>query len=273
MRLSFTYRIKSLAMFLAAAAAAFLVGCRRFDEPAPRPAAPAIPDMAIADLHDLCRDRTVEIDGAITIGGYVTSNDAASNFYKTFTIEDASGGAEIMAGITGLHNIYPEGYYVTVSLQGCAAAEHYGVMQIGLASASYDYYPTEYFSARALLDRHVTRCDTRHAVAPMPVAAGEMTPGMCGRLVTVGGLRCVTSERYPDMWEANADGSWGGYNFFATAAGAVVAIYTSTYADYATHTVPEGNVSLTGILQSGKVGGEEFYMIKMRDETDCTPYD
>ncbi len=273
MRSSFTYLVKSLAMLLAAAAIAVSAGCRRYGEPAPGPTAPAVPDMAIADLHDLCRDRTIEIDDEITIGGYVTSSDAASNFYKTFTIEDASGGAEIMAGITGLHNIYPEGYYVTVSLHGCAAAEHYGVMQIGLAPASYDYYPTEYFSARALLDRHVTRCDTRHAVAPMPVAAGEMTPGMCGRLVTVGGLRCVTSERYPDMWEANADGTWGGYNFFATASGAVLAVYTSAYAGYAAHTVPAGNVSLTGILQCGKIGGEEFYMIKMRDETDCTPYD
>lgn len=229
--------------------------------------------MAIADLHALCRDGTIRIDETITIGGYVTSSDEASNFYKTFTIEDASGGAEIMAGITGLHNIYPEGYYVTVSLCGCAAGEHYGVMQIGLAPESYDYYPTEYFSARAVIDRYVTRHSMRHAVAPKPLRAADLTPDMCGCLVNVGGLRCVTAESYPDVWEANTEGTWSGYNFFADGSGAVIAVYTSSYADYASHAVPVGNVSVTGITQRGKIGSREFYMIKMSDETDCTPYD
>lgn len=130
MRVSITHTVKwrALLCITAAVTAAAIVGCRKFDEPTPDPAPPAAVTMSLADLHDLCRDATLEIDEQIVVGGYVTSSDAASNFYKTFTIEDASGGAEIMAGITGLHNIYPEGYYITVSLSGCAAGEHYGVV-------------------------------------------------------------------------------------------------------------------------------------------------
>lgn len=247
-------------------------GCRKYDAPTPPPAAPAVPDMSIADLHDLCRDRTIVFDRDITIGGYVTSSDAAANFYKTFTIEDASGGAEIMAGITGLHNIYPEGYYITISLKECAAGEHYGVMQIGLAPNSYDYYPTSYFSARAVIDRYVTRCDVRRPVAPLPVTTAELTPGLCGRLVTLGGLQCVTDEQFSSVWEANTEGTWHGYNFFADAAGNTIAVYTSEYSVYASHERPDGTISLTGILQYGKIGSEEYFMIKMRDENDCTPY-
>ncbi len=275
MRVSITHTVKwrALLCITAALTAAAIVGCRKFDEPTPTPAPPAADTMSLADLHDLCRDTTLEIDEQIVVGGYVTSSDAASNFYKTFTIEDASGGAEIMAGITGLHNIYPEGYYITVSLSGCAAGEHYGVMQIGLAPESYDYYPTAYFSARAVIDRHVMRSDVRHEVAPRPVTIEEMHTDMCGCLVSAGGLRCVTSKLFQDTWEANPDGTWHGYNFFADAAGNVIAVYTSDYADYASHAVPSGYVAIKGILQRGKIGGGEYFMIKMRDETDCTPLD
>ena len=274
MRSPITHRIARHALLCAAVAAmtASVGGCRDFDDPASQPVATPVPDMAIADLHDLCRDGTIEIDRDITIGGYVTSSDAASNFYRTFTIEDASGGAEIMAGITGLHNIYPEGYYITVTLDGCAAGEHYGVMQLGLAPESYDYYPTAYFSARAVIDRHIMRSDVRRPVPPQPVTAADMTPDMCGRLVTAGGLRCVTGGQFASVWEANTEGTWHGYNFFADAAGRIVAVYTSEYAVYARHTVPDGTVAITGILQRGKVGSDEYYMIKMRDESDCTPY-
>ena len=42
------------------------------------------------------------------------------------------------------------------------------------------------------------------------------------------------------------------------------------YADYATRQIPTGEIAITGILQYGKVNGKEYYMIKMRDEKDCS---
>ena len=51
--------------------------------------------------------------------------------------------------------------------------------------------------------------------------------------------------------------------------GNTIAVYTSTYATYSSHHVPTQRVSLTGILQHGKVEGEDMYIIKMRDEKDC----
>ena len=64
----------------------------------------------------------------------------------------------------------------------------------------------------------------------------------------------------------------GVYRYY-DAAGNVIAVYTSDYADYASHAVPSGNVAIKGILQRGKIDGGEYFMIKMRDETDCTPLD
>jgi hypothetical protein len=49
-------------------------------------------------------------------------------------------------------------------------------------------------------------------------------------------------------------------------------VYTSQYADYAQKIIPSGKVSLTGILQYGKVEGQDYYIVKMRDEKDCHSY-
>lgn len=46
-------------------------------------------------------------------------------------------------------------------------------------------------------------------------------------------------------------------------------VYTSEYATYANERIPTDRVALTGILHYGKADGEDYYMIKMRDEGDC----
>ena len=78
-----------------------------------------------------------------------------------------------------------------------------------------------------------------------------------GRLVNIGGITVQNN------------GVWEGYSIFTDKNGYKIAIYTSEYADYAQNPIPTGAVSITGILQYGKVDGEELYIIKMRDEKDC----
>ena len=73
--------------------------------------------------------------------------------------------------------------------------------------------------------------------------------------------------------DSGSDAQELGEAVFTDAAGNVIAVYTSDYADYASHAVPSGYVTIKGILQRGKIGGGEYFMIKMRDETDCTPLD
>ena len=62
MRVSITHTVKwrALLCVTAAVTAAAIVGCRKFDEPTPDPAPPAAVTMSLADLHDLCRDATLE---------------------------------------------------------------------------------------------------------------------------------------------------------------------------------------------------------------------
>lgn len=251
------FHISHLFLYLLCSTICILSGCKKFDEPTQDSTVAQAGNIAIADLHAMLGGRTVIIDQDIIIGGYVTSSDKASNFHRTFMIEDASGGAEIMAGLYDLHNIYPEGYYITANLKGCAIGEQLGVMQVGMPAASYSYYPTEYFASRAVIDKYIKRYNLRRDVAPLPITIEKLTPSHCGRLVNIGGLT------------ATEQGIWNGYQIFTDDNGQNIAVYTSEYADYAQKPLPSTSVSITGILQYGKIEGEEYYIIKMRDEKDC----
>ena len=93
------FHISHLLLYLLCSTICILSGCKKFDEPTQDSTVAQAGNIAIADLHAMLGGRTVIIDRNIIIGGYVTSSDKASNFLRTFMIEDASVGAEIMAGL------------------------------------------------------------------------------------------------------------------------------------------------------------------------------
>lgn len=255
-------------IFALIAIALTAVTCKDFDIPQEQSDADLAANITIADLNQLVGDKTLTINEPLRICGIVTSSDQESNFYKTFTIEDTTAAVEVMAGIYGLHNIYPQGYFVTINLEGCGVGRHYGVLQVGLPAKAYDGYPTAYFSSRVLLDKHIFCHSESGIIAPLNVQPSQLDCSMCGKLVRIDGLK-LTTYLHPDAWEANLEGTWHGYNFFSTENDETIVVHTSDYATYARKAIPQGTLSLTGILQHGTVDGKEYYMIKMRYESDC----
>ena len=244
------------------------MGCKDYDEPNTIDNVPPSTNISIGELRNLVGDKAKHIEQELVIGGYVTSSDEVGNFYRTFTIEDYTGGVEIMAGLYDLHNLYPMGHYIIAKLQGCTVAPHYEVLQVGLAAKSYSSYPTDYFESRPMVDKYISCYDVIRHVAPSPQTISSLDKSMCGRLVTIHNLTLCTSL-HTDGWQVNNADKWSGYNFFQDNAGNQIAVYTSEYANYAEQAVPTTAVTLTGILQYGTADGEEYYMIKMRDESDC----
>lgn len=245
-----------------------VIGCNDYDIPQTEALTPPSTNISIGELSRLVASDGKQISEELIIGGYVTSSDDAGNFYRTFTIEDTSGGAEIMAGIYELHNLYPMGHYVIVKLEGAFAARHNGVLQIGLAPNSYSSYPTDYFSSRPALDKHIFCYDVVKQLSPSQQSISSLGEQMCGLLITVEGVE-LCSAFHAEGWQVNSEGTWSGYNFFRDAAGNEITVHTSEYADYAEQKVPTAQVALTGVLHRGVADGKEYYMIKMRDESDC----
>lgn len=166
------------------------------------------------------------------------------------------------AGIDHLHNDFPIGSRVTLSLRGLAVAESRGVLQAGRPPAAGSGYATDYIGSRAALGAVLVRSgEALAAPSPAPLAIPALTESRCGTLVRIDGVR-YTPE---DLSAA----TWVGYKRFTDADGNAVYTYVRRYARFADAKVPAGTVSLTGILQYD-AAGDGRYILKLRDENDCT---
>lgn len=263
-----TYKY-AIAILATIVALAYCVGCKKFDTIDNTSSTPPSNNISIEQLRSLVSDKTITIEQELVIGGFVTSCDRAGNFYRTFTFEDSTGGAEIMAGLYDLHNIFPLGYYVSVNLKDCTLSNYNGMLQIGRKAKSYSNYPTDYFYSQVLLNKHAKCYDIYQPVLPKITDIEHLTTDMCGRLVCIDNLK-LCSKLHPDAWQVNQEGKWKGYNAFCDTKGNIIAINTSEYASYAENYIPTEQISITGILQRGVFNGEECFLIKMRNEEDCS---
>lgn len=252
---------KSIRIFLAVATA-LSTGCYdRHTLPECHDAAETA-TVGIAELKRQCAGGVSEIEADAVIAGLVTTSDEAGNFYKSFFIEDSSGGAEIMAGTYDIHNRYPVGVTVSVRLKGCAAALSDGVLQIGLPAEEYSLQEVAYFESDILLDRHIAHGAEISDVTPAEIRIADADAETCGRLVVIRNLRYEPED-------GDTDRTFRGYRHLVDSGGNGIYAYVSDYADFAGEEMPESEFSLCGILQYGNVTGKgDRYIIKPRSAED-----
>lgn len=237
-------------------------GCYdRFDTPQPDGERLPVPNTTIATLRAYYAGTSFVVTNDLVIGGTVTADDRSGNFYRTIMVEADGAAVELLAGVDDLHRFAPVGTQVRINLKGLAIDESRGVLRIGAPSA--DGKTAEQIGSRPALDRSLFRSDDAAEVVAETRTLRELLPACCGRLIRVKGVRFAP--------EGIEERTWAGYKRFVDAEGSVVWSYTRLYADFAGHVVPSVETALTGILQYGYTGeGEPCYIIKMRDETDCS---
>ena len=232
----------------------------RFGTP-PEKSACEAPTETIASLRDSYAGTAYTVTSPVVVTGTVTSCDRASNFYRTFCIEENGAALEIVAGIDQLHNDFPVGSRVALRLEGLTVGESFGVLQVGRAPVPGSGYEVDYLGSRAALGRAVSRCgEQTEPIAPACLTIPELTPRRGGTLVRIDALRYTPEDLTTT--------SWAGYKRFTDADGNTIYTYVRSYADFAGPEVPAGWLSLTGILQYDDAG-DGRYMLKLRDEEDC----
>lgn len=228
------------------------------------------------------------VESNLVVEGVVVSSDRAGNFYRTLCIQQGQAALEIMAGIDQLHNRFPVGCPVTVHLRGLVVAQSRGVLQAGGKPLPGSGYDTDYIGSMAALERIlVRRSEQLRVPEPDRLTIPELGIDRCGSLVRIDNLRfspleeensaadsagaeeTAASERNPSSEEPlPPDNHWNGDRRFVDPSGNEVWTYVRPYADFSDHEIPDGEVSLVGILQYDDTG-EGHFMIKLRDEKDC----
>ena len=160
------------------------------------------------------------VDKNIVISGIVSTTDRYGNFYKSFYIQDETGGMEIKLGKNGLYNDYLPGQRIYVDcnglelgMYGYKAGSGNGMVQIGFNNGTDDTYETSYIESSILIDSHVFKGEVEDEVEPIVIDAAEL-PGAndiqspethLGQLVTIKNLYYGWyDDRYGDLNEAFA---------------------------------------------------------------------
>lgn len=263
----------ALAAGLLLAAAA----CRRGYDPDPQPVAslPAVATTPLAKLHALVGDRPVIVDTPTVVTGLVTSSDEAGNFFRSLHIEEGLAGLEILCGLDALYTRYPIGTRIWIDLEGLCLDRRYGILRAGLPAVAGDPEAgAEPFYSQALLDARLLRGEReQQKLWGTLLYAGQLTAALNGALVLVTQLHYApeTTDDADAAPAAEAQPVWSGYRRFADRGEQTfIHLYTSPYARFADHPIPQGEVSLRGILQTVASGPHAGFVLKMRDDaTDC----
>ena len=165
----------------------------------------------ITSIADLVSGYTIGQPKVLTntvIKGVVTTTDRPGNFYKSFYIQDETGGIEIKIGKNGLYNDYLLGQTVyvdcedlTLGMYGYKSGNYggMGMAQLGFSDPSGSY-ETSYMEIPLLIDAHVLRGNSSelHPVTPAvitsasqlpdPKTATQATSKLIGSMVTLKGL-------------------------------------------------------------------------------------
>ena len=245
-----------------------LCGCydSRFEAPPAENVCQAA-TSSLASLRGGYAGKPFTVEAPVTVTGIVTSSDRAGNFYRSLCIEEDHAALEVMAGIDQLHNDFPVGSRVVLQLEGLVVGQSRGVLQAGRAAEPGSGYDVDYIGSRAALDRSLARCgEELEEVVPALRTISGLEPRMCGTLVRIEGLQYAPEEG--DESEAG----WAGYRRFVNDRGEEILTYVRTYADFADDELPLGRVALAGILQYDD-SGDGHYILKLRDENDCSEMD
>ena len=165
----------------------------------------------ITSIADLVSGYTIgqpKVLGSTVIKGTVSTTDRPGNFYKSFYIQDETGGIEIKVGKNGLYNDYLLGQTVyvdcedlTLGMYGYKSGNYggMGMAQLGFSGPSGSY-ETSYMEIPLLIDAHVLRGNpselhpvtpaviTSASQLPNPKTATQATSKLIGSMVTLKGL-------------------------------------------------------------------------------------
>jgi hypothetical protein len=206
--------------------------------------------MTIAELKanyfNAVEDKSVNlISDSIFVRGVVTANDVSGNLYKQIFVQDETGGINIQIDKTSLFANYPVGQVVYLSCKGFYVGNYGGIAQFGYVSnGAPGRIPTSFVDRCILLEGLP---DLNNVPEPKTVegCVGFVTSSDVNKLVKITNVSfvidplepiyAVRNENYPERTVKDA-------------AGNLMILSTSWYANFAADSLPTGNCEITGIL-------------------------
>jgi len=154
---------------------------------------------AVENIRTLATAKGVA-DGDIVIEGTVTSNDSCANFYKTVTIQDATGGIDIKINDGDLYYTYDlkPGRKVVMRLNDLYIDKYNGVYQIGVVIIDNGSKAISEINLSDLPKYMSRNGSTLQPLVPEEISISQIMSGgapLVQKLVTVTGVQFVDATK------------------------------------------------------------------------------
>ena len=205
----------------------------------------------------------LQLPEGVVIEGRVTANDISENFYHSLVLEQDGVGVELRLALYDLHALYPVGCGVVVDIGGLAVERYKGALQVGRKGYGYSRGVEPIAPRSEILDRVAVSSLVAPVVAHSCTIA-TLDEEMCGTLVQIEGLQYVGEhEEWGDVaYGHDAD------RVFVDSAGGEIIVRTSSFAAFASESIPKGVVTLRGVLYCEQKSDGQHFILKLRDRDD-----
>lgn len=216
-------------------------GYDRFGPLPPAPAEDIQPNTTLAELARLYKSGRIDLPDGMIASGTVTTSDSAGNFYKMIVVQQGAASLALLTGLYDTYAAYRPGQQVALKLDGLRLGLKEGMLCAGAPDGTSK--GTDYIASEVLLRHILIRNSPDTENRPNPVDTLVLTipgikPEMAGRLVRITGGAFTQGGKQ----------TWSGEKIYSEKRGVSVTVYTSDYATFANDMLPQGPVSLTGVV-------------------------
>ena len=216
--------------------------------------------ITLARLHTLCEKAPFVIEGELVCEACVIGGGTALNNLTSIYVEQLGVCAEIMTGLAHSADIYPIGTHLYINLHGCYAAINDSTLQIGLAPLYGDSTTPEKFGHQAVADLYLKRASEREKIVPQTLLIDELSEQWLAHCVRIDALRHSPSEP--------SESKFAEYTRFTDESGAEIWLYLYKYSHLIDSAVPQGLISICGIVKQQRINGKKVYVIVPHTESD-----
>ena len=128
----------------------------------------------IASLKAMYTSGPLKIDDDIIIKGQVTTSDKAGNCYRTFYIQDETGGLEVKIGKSYTNMDYRIGQWLYIKCEGLTLGQNAGMFELGYDDPT-GKYETAYIEVHYIIDTHIIKGKRDTPVAAKVVSASDLS--------------------------------------------------------------------------------------------------
>lgn len=250
----------------------FTVSCLKQEFDAPPDSSGYDPKLGvthtISEIQDLPSPAEITEDWVIT--GIVNMDDREGNAYKKVTIQDHTGGIEILLDQNNLYNDYPVGRKIYVRLKGLFKSDNNGLPQLG-------YTPDETGSLihipYTMIDRHMVKADYPNDIIADTVTLAEIANlddvrHLLHKLIVVKDAEFSPDVTGLPMADPATIRSATNRDLTECSSPTRVAVRTSGYARFQSEKIPGGNGTLTGVYTI--YGPTPQLVIRSMEDLDMT---